>query len=140
MNTNPPPVGPASGAVSRRPTRARRSATVAGHPQHHSTTTSTSVITRGDFIDNTPHIAGSAACLCSQCHLKMKFFPRTPSGQILLPDPDSTTRFSTPVVSPRSHMPSGATAIAAVPSAFSRESFRGPQSLSRSCEMVLKDG
>ena len=37
-------------------------------------------------------------------------------------------------------MPSTAASTATVLSALSRESFRRPESLSRSCEMVLKDG
>jgi hypothetical protein len=138
MNTNPPPVGPASGAVSRRPTRARRSATVVGHPPHHPTTSS-GVGT--EYIDNTPHVSGSATCLCSSCHLKTRLFPRTQNGRIVLPDPskpDSTTRFMTSMGPPRSRARSATTAIATVPSVLSRESFRGPGPLSWSHEMVVE--
>lgn len=138
MNTNPPPVGPASGAVSRRPTWARRNATVAGHPQHHPTTSSG---VSAEYIDNTAHVAGSATCLCSSCHLKMGLFPRTQHGRILLPDPskpDSTTRFLTSLGPPRSRAASAAAAIATVPSVLSRESFRASGPFSRLHEMVVE--
>ena len=139
MNTNPPPVGPASGAVSRRPTRVHRSATVAGRPQHHPTSYGVGT----EYIDNTLHVAGSAACLCSSCHLKTRFFPRTQNGRIVLPDPskpDSTTRFLTSTGPLRSRAPSAAAAIATitVPSVLSRESFRSPGPLPWSHEMVVE--
>ncbi|KIM36667.1 hypothetical protein M413DRAFT_449015 [Hebeloma cylindrosporum] len=124
MNTNPPPVGPASDAVSRRPTRARRSATVAGHPQHHPPT-SPGV---APYIENTSHITGPG-CLCSSCHLKPRLFPRDHHGRILLPKisdpskPDSTTRFLTSMGPPRSRAPSAAAAIATAPSVLSRAMY-----------------
>jgi hypothetical protein len=35
-----------------------------------------------------PHLAGNGAtCLCSSCHLKDRFFPRSQDGRVLLPHP-----------------------------------------------------
>ena len=34
-----------------------------------------------------PHLAGNEACLCSLCHIKDRFFPRSQDGRIVLPHP-----------------------------------------------------
>ena len=34
-----------------------------------------------------PHLAGNEACLCSLCHIKDRFFPRSQDGRIVLPQP-----------------------------------------------------
>ena len=38
-----------------------------------------------------PHLAGNEACLCSLCHIKDRFFPRSQDGKIVLPDPTTTS-------------------------------------------------
>ena len=37
-----------------------------------------------------PHLAGNEACLCSLCHIKDRFFPRSQDGRIVLPHPTTT--------------------------------------------------
>lgn len=37
--------------------------------------------------DAGPHLAGNEACLCSSCHIKDSFFPRSHDGSIVLPHP-----------------------------------------------------
>ena len=45
-----------------------------------------------------PHLAGNEACLCSLCHIKDSFFPRSQDGRIVLPQPTmSMTRHPTPI-------------------------------------------
>lgn len=34
-----------------------------------------------------PHLAGNEACLCSSCHIRDRFFPRSQDGRIVLPHP-----------------------------------------------------
>jgi hypothetical protein len=38
-----------------------------------------------------PHLAGNEACLCSLCHIKDRFFPRSQDGRIVLPHPTTTS-------------------------------------------------
>lgn len=37
-----------------------------------------------------PHLAGNEACLCSLCHIKDRFFPRSQDGRIVLPHPTTS--------------------------------------------------
>lgn len=117
---NPLPVGPASNATSHHSPRAG-STTVRGHIQLNPRS---SPGVSSEYVDNIPHnVPGSTACLCSSCHLRMRLFPRTQHGRILLPDPskhDSMTDFMTGMGPLRSHVPS-ATAAIAVPSIINEE-------------------
>ena len=41
-----------------------------------------------------PHLAGNEACLCSSCHIKDSFFPRSQDGRIVLPHPTTISALS----------------------------------------------
>jgi hypothetical protein len=49
-----------------------------------------------------PHLAGNEACLCSLCHIKDRFFPRSQDGRIVLPHPTTMSVHSHPT---RLHRP-----------------------------------
>ena len=39
-----------------------------------------------------PHLAGNEACRCSLCHIKVRVFPRSLNGRIVLPPPTTAYR------------------------------------------------
>ena len=60
-----------------------------------------------------PHLAGNEACLCSLCHIKDRFFPRSQDGRIVLPHPSSISAHSH---SARVHRPTASMTSATPPS------------------------
>ena len=59
-----------------------------------------------------PHLAGNEACLCSLCHIKDRFFPRSQDGRIVLPHPTSISAHSH---SARLHRPTASMTSATPP-------------------------
>ena len=59
-----------------------------------------------------PHLAGNEACLCSLCHIKDRFFPRSQDGRIVLPHP---TTLSVHSHSTRLHRPTASMTSATPP-------------------------
>ena len=76
---------PASSSASATATRTHN------QPQQPHFTVATAALQNRDD----PHLAGNEACLCSSCHIRDSFFPRSQDGKIVLPPLPSMSMHST---------------------------------------------
>ena len=89
---NPPPATTSTTATTR----------THNQPQPHLLPFSTVTTAALQNNRDDPHLAGNEACMCSLCHIKDRFFPRSQDGRIVLPRP---TTMSVHSHSTRLHRP-----------------------------------
>ena len=84
------------------------------HPQPHLPFSTVATAALQNNRDD-PHLAGNEACLCSLCHIKDRFFPRSQDGRIVLPHPTTLhshpTRLHRPTASMTSATPPATSAL-----------------------------